>query len=59
MRKNKIMGKGNASAVVNIENQLLLFDDILKCSSIIRTSDLFIVDIDAINNCTQFKNKCQ
>ena len=41
--------------MVNIENQLVLFDYILKCSSIIRTSDLFIVDINAINNCTQFK----
>ena len=55
----KIMGIGECSAVVNLENQLLLFDYVLKCSSIIRTSDLFIVDVDAINNCTQFKKKSQ
>lgn len=38
------------SAEVNVESHSILFEYMLKCSGFIGTSNLFVVDIDAINN---------
>lgn len=50
--KNKIMrdGVGQCSAEVNVESQSILFEYMLKYSGFIGTSNLIVVDIDAINN---------
>lgn len=40
--------------MVNVGNQSVLFEYMLKCSRVIGISDLFIVDIDAVSDYTQF-----
>lgn len=50
--KNKITraGVGHCSAEVNVESHSILFEYMLKYSGFIDALNLFVVDIDAINN---------
>lgn len=36
--------------MVNVENQSVLFECMLKCSNFIGTSNPFVIDIDAMND---------
>lgn len=48
---------GQCSVEVNIESHLILFEYMLKYNDFIGISNLFVVDIDAINNKHSFLNK--
>lgn len=52
-------GVGQCSAEVNIESHSILFEYMLKYSDFIDTSNLFVVDIDAINDKHSFLKKFQ